>query len=254
MTVSEYAVRFGDLARHAPAFVATVRERVRRFIEGLNPSIRLSMARELEMDIAYQQVVGITRRLEGMLNRDKEEREGKRSEESGTYSGTLAPAAARQGRGYMGLLVHSVLLATSGAPATTRPHDPYYAPPVSSMPPVRGAFSGQSNRSGPSQLQQPHPPRACFECGDTRHVVRDCPRFKRGMPLQISQAPRAPLPTTSPPAQPTRGRGRTGRGRPRGGGQTIYYALPARMEAIASNSVITGIVQSFIEIHQFYLI
>jgi len=65
MNVTEYAVRLSDLARHAPALVATVRERVRWFIEGLHPSIRLSMARELEMDISYQQVVSIARRLEG---------------------------------------------------------------------------------------------------------------------------------------------------------------------------------------------
>ncbi|XP_070050641.1 uncharacterized protein [Nicotiana tomentosiformis] len=52
MTVSEYAVRFSDLARHVLVLVATVRERVPRFIEGLHPSIRISMVRELEMDIS----------------------------------------------------------------------------------------------------------------------------------------------------------------------------------------------------------
>ncbi|XP_070039275.1 uncharacterized protein [Nicotiana tomentosiformis] len=121
MTVSEYAVRFSDLSRHTPALVSIVRERVRRFIEGLNPSIKLSMARELDIDITYQQVVGIARRLGGMLTRDREEREAKRSRESGTYSGTRAPASARQGRGYMSRLVHSALPAASGAPTTTRP-------------------------------------------------------------------------------------------------------------------------------------
>ncbi|XP_070041292.1 uncharacterized protein [Nicotiana tomentosiformis] len=79
MTVSEYAVCFNDLAKHSPALVATVRERVRRFIERLNPSIRFSIARELEMDIAYEQVVGIARRLGGMLTQEREEREAKRS-------------------------------------------------------------------------------------------------------------------------------------------------------------------------------
>ena len=48
-------------------------------------------------------------------------------------------------------------------------------------------------------------------------------------------------PVATPPAQPTRGGGRTGRGRPRGGGQARYYALPARTEAVASDSVNTGI-------------
>ncbi|XP_070057084.1 uncharacterized protein [Nicotiana tomentosiformis] len=36
MTISEYVVCFSDLSRHAPALVSTVRERVRRFIDGLN--------------------------------------------------------------------------------------------------------------------------------------------------------------------------------------------------------------------------
>ena len=79
MTVLEYAVRFSELARHAPALVATVRERVRRFIEGLHPSIRASMARDLEMDITYQQAVSIARRVEGMFAQDRDEIEAKRS-------------------------------------------------------------------------------------------------------------------------------------------------------------------------------
>ncbi|XP_070010285.1 uncharacterized protein [Nicotiana sylvestris] len=79
MTVSEYVVHYTSLARHAPALVSTVRERVYRFIEGLIPSIISSMARELEMDISYQQVVSIARRIEGMHAREREEREDKKS-------------------------------------------------------------------------------------------------------------------------------------------------------------------------------
>ncbi|XP_070046678.1 uncharacterized protein [Nicotiana tomentosiformis] len=37
MTVSEYAVQFSDLSRHAPPLAATVRERVRRFIDWAQP-------------------------------------------------------------------------------------------------------------------------------------------------------------------------------------------------------------------------
>ena len=97
MTVSEYAVCYTSLARHAPALISTIRERVRRFIEGLIPSIRSSMARELEMDISYQQVVSIARRIEGMHAREREEREAKRPRESGHYSGARTPAAGRHG-------------------------------------------------------------------------------------------------------------------------------------------------------------
>ncbi|XP_070031662.1 uncharacterized protein [Nicotiana tomentosiformis] len=66
MTVSEYAICFSELARHAPALVATVRERVCRFIGGLHPSIRTSKARELEIDITFQHAVSIARRVEGL--------------------------------------------------------------------------------------------------------------------------------------------------------------------------------------------
>ncbi|XP_070046280.1 uncharacterized protein [Nicotiana tomentosiformis] len=121
MTVSKYAVRFSDLAQHAPALVAIVRERVRRFIKGLHPSIRLNMAQELEMEISYQQVMSIARRLEGMLAWEREERESKRSRESGTYSGTRVPTAVRHGRGYVSSPVHSALPAASAIPTPSRP-------------------------------------------------------------------------------------------------------------------------------------
>ncbi|XP_070025848.1 uncharacterized protein [Nicotiana sylvestris] len=182
MTVSKYAIRYTRLDRHAPALVAIVRERVRRFIEGLTPPIRSSMARELEMDISYQQVVSITRRIEVMLTREREEREAKRSRESVHYSGAHTPVVGRYGRGYMGRPVHSPPPTASSALAPPRAQEPYYAPSVSSAPPTRGAFRGQSRRVGPSQSQPPRPPRACFECDDTCHMVRDCPRLRRGAP------------------------------------------------------------------------
>ena len=71
MTISEYVVHYTSLARHAPALVSTIYERVRWFIEGLIPNIRSSMARELEMDISYPQVVSIARRIEGMHARER---------------------------------------------------------------------------------------------------------------------------------------------------------------------------------------
>ncbi|XP_070004732.1 uncharacterized protein [Nicotiana sylvestris] len=107
MTILEYAVRFTDLARHEPALVATVRDRIRQFIEGFIPSIKSIMAHEFEMDISYQQVVSIAGRVEA-----------------------IPPA--------------------SGIPARPRPQDPSYAPRVSSAPPARGAFSGQTSRPRPS--------------------------------------------------------------------------------------------------------
>ncbi|XP_070008082.1 uncharacterized protein [Nicotiana sylvestris] len=49
-------------------------------------------------------------------------------------------------------------------------------------------------------------------------------------------------PVSTPPAQPAKSGGRGGKGRPRGGGQAIYYALTTRTEVVASDSIITGII------------
>ncbi|XP_070032468.1 uncharacterized protein [Nicotiana tomentosiformis] len=57
ISVAEYAIRFSELSRHALALVSTIRERVRRFIEGLSYGLRSSMAWELEMDTPFQQVL-----------------------------------------------------------------------------------------------------------------------------------------------------------------------------------------------------
>ncbi|XP_070049678.1 uncharacterized protein [Nicotiana tomentosiformis] len=89
MLVSEYAIRFSDLARHAPALVALVRERVRRFIEGLKHDIRIRMAQEMESDISFQQVVDIARRLEGMWDQEREGRRGKEREDNEARSDFL---------------------------------------------------------------------------------------------------------------------------------------------------------------------
>ncbi|XP_070035041.1 uncharacterized protein [Nicotiana tomentosiformis] len=45
----------------------------------------------------------------------------------------------------------------------------------------------------------------------------------------------------SPRAQPARCGGQVGRGSPRGGGHARYYTLPARTEAVVSDSVITSV-------------
>ncbi|XP_070001888.1 uncharacterized protein [Nicotiana sylvestris] len=81
-------------------------------------------------------------------------------------------------------------------------------------------------------------------------MVRDFPRLIRGAPPHLSQPQCAPqssqamitAPAATLPAQPARGGGRRSRGRPRRGGQDKCYALLARTEVVASDSVITGIV------------
>ncbi|XP_070045038.1 uncharacterized protein [Nicotiana tomentosiformis] len=78
MTISEYAIRFSELARHAPILVPIVREWVCRFIEGIDYDIKICMARELQTDTPFQQVVEIARKIEGVLGEERESKVAKR--------------------------------------------------------------------------------------------------------------------------------------------------------------------------------
>ncbi|XP_070026526.1 uncharacterized protein [Nicotiana sylvestris] len=111
----------------------------------------------------------------------------------------------------------------------------------------------QSQPSG-QQVTAPH---SCFEYGDPGHMRRYCPRLW-GKAVQQGQQPMISVPA----AQPPRGGGQAGRGRPRGGGQagrgqpataqsgggqpagapTRFYTLLTRLDALALDAIITGII------------
>ncbi|XP_070049759.1 uncharacterized protein [Nicotiana tomentosiformis] len=89
-------------------------------------------------------------------------------------------------------------------------------------------------------------PRSCYECGEFGHMMRQCPRLMGGPSQQRSQSMTS-APISSPPAQPARGGAKSAQGHPRGGGrsgggQARVFALLARLDAIALDAVITGIV------------
>ncbi|XP_070041487.1 uncharacterized protein [Nicotiana tomentosiformis] len=53
ISVTDFEARFSELSRHALMIIPTDAKRVRRFISGLHPNIRGSMAREVEMGTGY---------------------------------------------------------------------------------------------------------------------------------------------------------------------------------------------------------
>lgn len=85
-----------------------------------------------------------------MRGREREDREAKWPRDSGRHSGARSLIAAHHGRGNVSRPVHLTLPASSGTPATHRFPVSRYAPPLSSEPPTRDAFGGQSNRPGTS--------------------------------------------------------------------------------------------------------
>ncbi|XP_070031909.1 uncharacterized protein [Nicotiana tomentosiformis] len=114
-----------------------------------------------------------------------------------------------------------------------------------SSAPYGGSSTGYLGARGSLQFPPPAPG-SCFACGEFMHMWRHCPHRHGGLSQQRSQ-PLTSAPVTTPPAQSARGGGQSTRGRPRGGGrsgsgQARFYAIPARLDAIASDIVITGIV------------
>ncbi|XP_070054030.1 uncharacterized protein [Nicotiana tomentosiformis] len=99
MMVSEYAITFHELARHAPTLVPTIREEVCRFIKGLSYDLRFCMARGLQTDTPFQQVLEIARMLERFRDEEKEIKETKRSRGSRGFSGFYSAAMTHCGGG-----------------------------------------------------------------------------------------------------------------------------------------------------------
>ncbi|XP_070032232.1 uncharacterized protein [Nicotiana tomentosiformis] len=172
--VSECAMRFSELSRHASTLVFSVKESVCRFIEGLNYGHRFSMARELVIDTPFQQVVEIDRRLEHMRVQERE-----RPRDCRGFSVSCFAFSTRHDICYVSP-VHSVIQATRSSPSIQRPQNAHFAQPLSSVPPAPGAYNDFSSLSGQTQFQQPRLQRGCFECGDTtyayvRNVNADSP-------------------------------------------------------------------------------
>ena len=99
MTVSQYESRFSELARHAIWMVPTDRERIRRFVDGLNYHLCILMTRERVLGATFEEVVDITHEIEAVRRQEREEREAKRPRGSGSYSGAPSRGQFQHGRG-----------------------------------------------------------------------------------------------------------------------------------------------------------
>ncbi|XP_070008403.1 uncharacterized protein [Nicotiana sylvestris] len=87
MTVSQYESRFSKLDRHAICMVPIDRERIRRFVDGLNYHLRILMTRDRVLGATFEEVVDIAREIKMVRYQDREERKAKRPRGSGNYSG-----------------------------------------------------------------------------------------------------------------------------------------------------------------------
>ncbi|XP_070025786.1 uncharacterized protein [Nicotiana sylvestris] len=239
MSVTDYEAGFSELSRHALMILSMDVERVRRFVAGLHPDIRASMAREVEMGTEYQLVVEITRRIDGYRQRGREQfQQDKRARYSGGFIGAPTRGRGNTGRGQPNMPPYSAPpLPPRGA--LVRPY--FSAMPESSYrpPAIQGSSGGYSGHQGSSNAYFSVMPESSYR-----------PPAIQGSSSGYSASQR---------------RGQTGRGRPRGGGQvgrvqpataqlggrqptgapTRFYALPARPDALASDVIIKGIISIY---------
>ncbi|XP_033514401.1 uncharacterized protein [Nicotiana tomentosiformis] len=118
MTVTQYAMRFTRLSRYTTLLVSTEREWVHRFVEGLTYNLRFRMAREIEIETTFHQVVEIARRLERINRQEREDMEAKEPRGFRGFSGSYSGAKGRHGRGYFSRPVQSVLQVSRSALAS----------------------------------------------------------------------------------------------------------------------------------------
>ncbi|XP_070046899.1 uncharacterized protein [Nicotiana tomentosiformis] len=87
MSVTEYEMEFTKLSEYAPNLILAEREKVRRFIEGLNPHMAKDMTSHQD-DKTYLQVVNNTTRKEAFDKIARKARDNnKKARTTGIYSG-----------------------------------------------------------------------------------------------------------------------------------------------------------------------
>ncbi|XP_070050706.1 uncharacterized protein [Nicotiana tomentosiformis] len=256
MSVTQYEMRFSELARDAIWWVPTERESIRRFIDGITYGLHFIMTREIARGARFDMVVDIFRRLELVRSQDHEERGAKRPRGSGGFS-----SASSGGQSYhirvrpyrptqMASPVHRSASSSHGS-YSARPGQSSFsalpAPSLSHAPSVQGSSmpcssSGYFCSQGPIQSPTPLSDRGCFECEELGNVRRYCPSLLGGRIQQKGQA-MISAPVTSPTAQLGRDGTQIARGCPRGedrsgGSQARCYAFPARArpEHVASDT------------------
>nr|XP_033509424.1 uncharacterized protein LOC117274292 [Nicotiana tomentosiformis] len=230
MSVTEYEMDFTKLAEYVPYLMPTEREKVRRFIEGLNPHMAEDMT-SYHDDKTYLQVVNIATRKEAFDKIAREARDNsKKARTTGIYSGFLVGGKNMNHSAHIQSTTHS---------------SPYPSPLRHGQQSKGQAPNGQSStRQGQPRLSYPICPscskrdpgkcllghKGCFHCHDTGHIKRDFPLLGQAL---------GKTPTRETTSMARRGANRGGA--QGGGGRDRFYAFLDRQNVEASNRVITGI-------------
>ncbi|XP_070036156.1 uncharacterized protein [Nicotiana tomentosiformis] len=106
MSVTQYEMRFSELASHAIWLIPTDMERIRRFIDGLTFQLRLLVTRERVSGATFDEVVEIAHQIEMVRSQKRVEREAKRPRGSGDFSDVPSGAQHMVDKGCLAYLAY----------------------------------------------------------------------------------------------------------------------------------------------------
>ena len=197
MNVREYSLQFNSLARYAPHMVATMADRVHRYVDRLDPSlVRDCTIAALNKDMDIARIQAFAQKMEDQRERRKmhkvEEGPSKKTRPMGQYmvsQGEFGPRDSTPGTQpqFQGFR-DSHIGQSSG---------------MQGSQPMGYQEQGSMNQSGFPRQPCPHCGKLhlkeclfgtniCFWCGMSGHMVRDCPRRGTGIIMQPTGSTIAP--------------------------------------------------------------
>ncbi|KAI5339934.1 hypothetical protein L3X38_019208 [Prunus dulcis] len=163
MSVMKYEHKFNELSRFAPELVATEEDRRRRFEEGLWWEIQAVVTANTypNMRALAQAAERVSRKLDGNVGRRRRDAPGIGGPSQGPSKRGGSSSGSASG-GWSGGRGSTSSSGRSGSrPAWTQ-------------------YSGPQSTASAARVPSRHTGLTCFNCGQVRHIVKDCPSYTQG--------------------------------------------------------------------------